>query len=428
MTTMKDFKETRGRIIHEMREITDNPKGDGGDLSKEQAERFDTLKADLESTEKRMERQALVDEAERRMQGEQLTGSGDEHLDRELRDYSLIRAIRSQIPNMAGDFGREREIHQELCRRSGRNPEGLLVPMSVFEKRVVTTAAPGAGPGSNLVSTDHLGNQYIDILRSKLVTRRLGARVLRDLKGDVSIPKRKASSTTAWIAENGELSATDAQFTAITMSPKHVGVLQEMSRNMLQQTSPDLEQLTREDFSFSLADAVDKGAIASGASNEPTGILGTSGVNTVSMSGGPTWAKILECIMKIEQDDSEGNGWLATPEWVKLLRSTPKEVDGSDVAVSADYLMEGPGSLAGYPLVASNIVPKDVDTDKHALIFGKWSDLLLGYWSELEILVNPYESTAYKKGNIQVRGLLTMDVAVRHPESFCTATGLDPEA
>jgi hypothetical protein len=65
-----------------------------------------------------------------------------------------------------------------------------------------------------------------------------------------------------------------------------------------------------------------------------------------------------------------------------------------------------------------------VGTDKTALIFGKWDDMLLGYWSAFDLLVNPYESTAYSKGNVQVRGIVTMDVAVRHIESFAAATDI----
>jgi hypothetical protein len=59
--------------------------------------------------------------------------------------------------------------------------------------------------------------------------------------------------------------------------------------------------------------------------------------------------------------------------------------------------------------------------DTASAIFGNWSDLLVGYWSAFDLLVNPYESTAYSKGNVQVRAMLTADVAVRHPESFVVA-------
>jgi HK97 family phage major capsid protein len=86
-------------------------------------------------------------------------------------------------------------------------------------------------------------------------------------------------------------------------------------------------------------------------------------------------------------------------------------------------IMQGRDTLADYPLVATSLVPSNLVKGTSgavcsALIFGNFSDVLLGYWSELDILVNPYESTAYTKGNVQVRGFITMDVKLRHPESF----------
>jgi hypothetical protein len=43
---------------------------------------------------------------------------------------------------------------------------------------------------------------------------------------------------------------------------------------------------------------------------------------------------------------------------------------------------------------------------------------LIGFWSEFDFLVNPYETTAYSKGNVQVRAMATCDVKLRHVESF----------
>lgn len=85
-----------------------------------------------------------------------------------------------------------------------------------------------------------------------------------------------------------------------------------------------------------------------------------------------------------------------------------------------------PGSLASYPLLTSTLVPTTLGagSDKTALVLGDWSELMIGYWSELDILVNPYESSAYSKGNVQVRAMATCDVAVRHPEAFCAAVDI----
>ncbi|MBB3175572.1 hypothetical protein FHR90_003433 [Endobacter medicaginis] len=52
------------------------------------------------------------------------------------------------------------------------------------------------------------------------------------------------------------------------------------------------------------------------------------------------------------------------------------------------------------------------------MIVGDWSDLIVGQWGPIEILVNPYASGSYEAGNIKVRALASVDIAVRHPQSF----------
>lgn len=418
-----DLKAKRARLIAELRAIDAKPAGDDGDLSPEQRSKFDAAKAEIEQIDAQIDRQTFIDEIDRRAAGEQISGTGDRQFDTELRQFSLRAAIASMVPDIAQgiDFGREREISAELQRR-GLVPSngGIMVPMQVFEQRVITTAAPAGGPGSNLVATDHLGNQFIDILRARMITRGLGARVLGGLVGNVSIPGLKASGTAEWIAENAALTGADHEFRSVTMAPKHVGALTEFSRNMLLQTSPDIEQLIRADFADILAQGLDKASIKGGGSNEPTGILETASIGTFD---GSTWAGVLSALedLGVANADFGSLGWATNPKVVRKLRSTLK-VSGD---AGAGFIMETPGELAGYRAAVSTNVPSTLPSsgspttnDASALIFGNWADLLVGYWSAVEILVNPFETTAYKKGNVQVRALLTADVAVRHVESF----------
>ncbi|RME97119.1 MAG: phage major capsid protein [Alphaproteobacteria bacterium] len=195
---------------------------------------------------------------------------------------------------------------------------------------------------------------------------------------------------------------------------------------MLMQSSPDIEQLIRRDFAALLAEAVDGVAIDGGGTNEPNGILQTTGIGSVAMgtNGGTiTWAAVIDLIAELEIDNAEGSAFLTNPQVVKSARKTAKVA-----STDSQMVMEAPDELAGFPLVSTNLVPsnltKGTGTGLSALIFGNFSDLLLGYWSEFDLLVNPYESTAYSKGNVQVRGMVTMDVAVRHPESFAAITDL----
>lgn len=418
--TIRELQDRRAKIATEMRAILSAPATDG-DLSPEQETRFDTLKTELEGVEQRLARQATLDEAERRMQGQTITGSGDRQLDAELRSFSLVRALAAQAGIQGVDAGRERELSAEIARRAGRPFQGMAVPMSVFHQPVEQRGLMVGDntKGGYLVSTTD-GGQYIDILRAKLAVRRLGARVLSGLVGNLEIPRLDASASSGWVGENQALTPSEQSFGATSMTPRHCGAISELSRNVLQQTSQDVEALVRADFAAILAAAVDIAAVnGSGVGPEPTGILQTAGIGSVAMGdngGALTADAVRDLIGKVDDANADGES-MAFLTNTKVKTAALKLKDAMGVYLGLEKV------FPGAPVVFSNNVPHNLTKGTASgvcspLIFGNWSDLLLGYWSELDVLVNPFESTAYAKGAVQVRAMLTMDTAVRHPESF----------
>lgn len=402
---LRQLRERHTGLVAEMRGILD---GADDDLDTEHEVRFDGLKAEIDKVEHSIARQQYFDDIDRRANGQQLTGSGDDRFDAALKGFSLRKAILSQIPGHSEDTSRERELSAELQRRSGRPFEGVAVPMSLFqiEPRVMSSDASG----TYIIPPDYRPGEFIDLLRSVLITRRLGARILTGLQGNVSIPRLAGSVRTGWVAENEALTPSDQEYTSIGLSPKHAGGVAEYSRNMLLQSSPDIEQLLRQDFAAVLARAIDLGAIAGpGDGKQPEGLLTAIAPTTPA---GPTWDHVLRLIEAIELGNATASGWLTHPSVVRLLRGT--QVVTGDIPT---FLMESPTALAGYPLIASTLVPGS-SGGVHPLVFGNWSDLIIGYWSEIDILVNPYESAAYSKGNVLIRAMSTCDVAIRHEESF----------
>ena len=66
-------------------------------------------------------------------------------------------------------------------------------------------------------------------------------------------------------------------------------------------------------------------------------------------------------------------------------------------------------------MLISNNVPrlaKGSGSSLSAIIYCNWSDLVIGMWSSLEILVDSY--TDISKGSVGIRALQSIDCAVRH--------------
>ncbi|OGA59967.1 MAG: hypothetical protein A3G81_26020 [Betaproteobacteria bacterium RIFCSPLOWO2_12_FULL_65_14] len=428
--SLRDLQQRRAAIVLEMRQITDKPTGTGGDLSAEQAQKFDALKAELEGLETRIARQAFIDEAERRAQGQKIHGSGDDRLDEQLREFSLRKAICLQVPDLAAqvDCGKERELSAELAKRAGRPMQGVVAPLAVFqmplERRTLTGGggSPDSG-GINLVGSNLRGDLFVDALRARMITRRLGARVISGLQGNLDVPKQASAAAATWIADDSGLSSGDPTFQKISFSPKHCGCLTEYSRAMLLQSSPDVEALLRSDFAKVLAGALDIASINGAGSNDPTGILNTTGIGSVA--GPVSWAKILEMIETLEEANANADaaGWAMTAGMKRLLRSTVR-VSSTD----SRMLMESANELAGYRAETSSNVPSTLGSpaESDALIFGDWSDLLIATWDEFSLLANPFATGPYSRGGVQVRGLMSVDLAPRHAESFVAMTNVSP--
>ena len=421
---LASLKEQRAGATDALRSIIATAEREHRDLSEGEQASFDSGKAEVAKLETRIRNAEAVADIERRETGRPVDG-GDNAFEVQCREFSLLRAIASQVPGLNVDAGREREVSRELERRSGRAAGGIMVPTSVFEKRIVTTTTPGAGPGANIIATDWRGDMFIDRLREAMAVRRLGARVLDGLVGNVDIPRLKASATAYWVAENEAITLSDPSFEKVSLTPKHIGVRTEVSRNMLLQSSPDIEDLLRSDFAWLLAAGLDAAAIQGGGTNQPTGILATSGVTDVPGGAAglaPTYPNVVGLIAAVAGANalSGSLGFLTNSKVVAKLATTL--MTSGDTSSSFIIAQPGLGTLAGYPLAVSNLVPSNITkgagTNLSALIFGDWSQLLIGYWSAFDLLVNPYESTAYSKGNVQIRGMLTADIKLRHPEGF----------
>jgi HK97 family phage major capsid protein len=426
--------QRREAIREELRALVE--KHPDGDLPAEAVARSAELEAEAERLNAAERRQLLIDEMDRRATGTPLNGDGggDSSFERLAAQVTLLDTVRAQLGGTDPASGRAREVSAELAKRSGKQPEGLYFSLALSgarrEQRVYTTTLPAGGPGGSLIQTDV--GPLIDILRARLIVRALGASVLSGLVGNLSLPRLKASATAYWVAENTPITASDPQTDAVgPLTPKTVGGLVEISRNMVIQPSLDVAQMVENDLMQIMARALDSAALVGGGTNQPKGLLaGGSGISNIALGtngGPPTWDSVVGLIAAVDVANAlQGSlGFATNGSAVSKLRRTLKTT--ADTA--SNFIMTDATTLAGYNLQSSQLVPasgtKGTGTNLSALIFGDWSQLVLGLWADgADILVNPYESTAYSKGNIQIRCMLSCDVAIKQPLAFAAVTDM----
>lgn len=340
---------------------------------------------------------------------------------KEQRQYSLLRAIKAQVSNDWRDAGYEREISDEIARRAGKEARGFYVPANInWGKRDQTAGTDSQG--GYLVSTDHMADQFVEALYARLAITQLGARVMQGLKGDVSIPKLATSVTnSAFVAEGSAPSEGAAVFSQVTMSPKTLAAYVDVSRKLMMQSDPSVEQLLRNDIVNTFARKIDEVAIEGGGSNEPTGIIGNGSTNVVAIGtngGAVTYAKVVDMIKEVEVDNAIINdtAFLTNPKVIAALRTVSKQASG----VEGNFIMDPDGTVLGTRVASSTLVPSDLSkgtgTNLSALIYGDFSQIMLGFYSGVDVVVD--QASLSTSGGTRLAFFQDMDVALRYPESF----------
>lgn len=398
---LHELREKRSAAHAGMKSLVDTASAAGRDLTADEAKQFDTLKTEERALADQIQRHEHLADLELRTAVPASRDTADNLAER----VSVVRVLRAQMEGRSLT-GAELEYAQEAERRTGRKAEGVFVPFKSLERRAgvnTTTTAP------NLVATESRPDLYIGPLREALLARTLGVRTLTGLVGNVTVPKYGSGLTTGWVTEGQAVPEGVMAFSGVGLSPKHVGGKTEMSRQLIQQSSPDIEALVREDLAFLIAKQIDAAIIAgTGKDGQPLGVLNTAGIQKATLT--TVWKDILGLLEKLDDVNVTNARWLTTAAVRTLLGSAQKVPE-----ISTEF-MYAAGQLADLPLSTSKNVPAGT------LILGDWSQVMLGVWSEVDILVNPFAEPAYSRGGVQVRAMATVDVAVRHPEGFVVAT------
>ena len=92
-------------------------------------------------------------------------------------------------------------------------------------------------------------------------------------------------------------------------------------------------------------------------------------------------------------------------------RDTETKLDlHAKLGSTGQYIVEPGGTINGYRGIVSN------QATTGNLYFGNFSDLLIGMFGGLDIVVDPYTNST--SGTIRIVALQSVDVAVRHAVSF----------
>lgn len=337
----------------------------------------------------------------------------------ETRRFSILNAVRAVVDKNWSNAGFELECSRAIASKLQRTPDPhkFYVPFEVQERPVARrdlTVASASG-GGYLVATNNMS--FIELMRNRSVAYAMGAMRLSGLVGNVTVPKQTAAATAVWLANESSTATESAQtFGQMALSPKTVGAYTEISRNLMLQASPDAEGIVATDLASVCSLAVDVGALrGAGGSGEPQGIVGTSGVGSVT---GTSLAAA--GILEFQSDVAAGNlltdtfGYVTTPAVAALLMARPELPSTGTTRLWQGSMREG--SLFGMRAMTSN------QMSSATMLAGDFSKVVIAEWGVLEIEVNPYAN--FQAGIVGIRAMVSIDVGVRYGGAFSYASSI----
>lgn len=340
--------------------------------------------------------------------------------------YSLMRAINC-LANRRPVDGYEGEISQEIAKRTGKDPQGFFMPHNLRVAGRDGAEHRDFGTSQD-TGTTHTATMpgIIGALRNRMVAFQLGATSMSNLNGTVDLPKQTGTTTAYWVGEATAVTESNPTVGKVTLTPTTVGGFVDITRRLRAQSGHDVDAFVLDDLTRVLSIELDRAIInGSGSGAEPEGILQDSNIATIAVgtNGG---AITRDLVLQMERDVAVSNAdnntlsFLTNPK----VRKSAKQIDaGTDTGT---YLFQD-GELEGYPCAISNQVPsnlsKGTGTNLSALIYGDWSTIVVGFWTGVDIMVDPYSLST--QGDTRVVALLDTDIDFRHDEALVKIVDID---
>lgn len=317
------------------------------------------------------------------------------------KEFRLIKAIRDVANNRSLDDVTKAVANAgaEEMRKSGLSFGGQIqLPL---ESRTITVQGE-SGVHDDVIETEF--TNILEPLRAKNVLVEAGAKYLTNLVGDVQIPVMTKTNV-GWAGEIEEAADGANSFDHVNLSPKRLTAYIDLSKQFLVQDSLGAEQLIREDIVKALNAKLEETILGAGSGDTktPEGIF-----NVVSATNVASFADV--CDKEAELEDANVYG-----EKIYLMSNKAKAAFRvmAKSTKSTQLVMEN-GEIDGTKaLNTSMIAGKNY-------IYGDFSNLVIGQFGGIDLLVDPYTKAA--SGQVRIVINAYFDAKVVRPEAFTAGT------
>lgn len=290
--------------------------------------------------------------------------------------------------------------------------------------------------GGFLVNTAYSAD-FIDLLRPRVVVRRLGARSIPMPDGNLSMRNKTKGTTAGYVGERTPAPTTDVEVGTMSMSAKTLRALVPITNQLIRRASIGVVQMVRDDLLEGVAVKEDAVFIRNaGDTLTPKGLpaLMLAG-NKIAITAGQTLVSVTADLMRVRLKVINANvpmiscGWIMSPRskmFLETLRDGNGNIAFPEIGAS--------GTLYGYPIGMTTSVPDNLGTggNESEIYFGDFSQLLIGDTESVTIASSDtaaYDDagvirSAFSNDETVVRLIAEHDTGTRYAAAFSMLTGV----
>jgi HK97 family phage major capsid protein len=426
MKKAKQLREERATKVQSMQALLAKAEAEKRTITAEERTQWTTLNDEIVGLDADLviaERAEQLAKEAATVAGAQKQGEFSEKEVKDFRSFSIARGLALIAQGKPLD-GIEAEVHSMAeadAKRSGLQIEGFAVPAFLptskpVEQRGQTATGQTTNPGDQGgVFVETQVNGLIESLWSRNFLSLVGAQRFAGLVGNQKFPVQLTKPTAEGVTEIQALTDQEILFGEVDMSPNRRGATIPISKQLLLQTSFDVQRFVLDQIRKSLdyklnADAVTAVLAAIITGNGNLLALGTNGA-------APTYADMvaLETLLAASDADKDTVKYLTNPKVKGKLKTTQTFTGTDGTPVWKDSIVND------YPAIVSNLIPSNLTKGTasgvaSAIILGNWADLYVGMWGGVDFVVDPF--TLAKKAQIQITTNMWWDVEVARAASF----------
>ena len=283
--------------------------------------------------------------------------------------------------------------------------------------------------GGFIVPAQVLTDQIIPLLQARVIAFGLGVEQLTGLTGSpVPFTKDTAASTAYWVGESPSagVTASDGAFGQLEMRPRTLAATCKMSNRLIRMSVPAADKYMQAKLQKDISLALDLSVFSgSGVSNQPRGILQTTGINTISSataaSASTTYNNLIDMMSEVDQDNALfGNlAWAMHPVVAREFQQMLDPTDGSQPKSRRLFDSQPINqNLLGYKFATST------QLTTNTLLFGDFSQCTVGFWTGMEMKISDVAGTNLDRLQTQVLIAMDVDIMVKQPTAFCAWTNM----